>query len=387
MRKCHPDSRLQCGNIRKGTSNIMKDTRFNRFLGIVLSCLFVFSSLVSSPAYVDAAPDAAYPVMKFTSEERALQNEILLAAPEAVVDEQIQKDLESYQQGNSFSLLSRIYYIPEERNQGHVGNCWVWAGTGVMEIALNVQLGITDRLSIQYLDSLYNGGSGDEWAGNGGYASSFADFYDEQQMIISWDNINAYYQDYNSDDSAAIDAGEIATNSGYLLESVDYAQIKTHGVGQQAAIMNIKNILNQDKGVFFSFYLANDNDWNQFYDFWNEESEDFIWNYGFSDGEDWDDEEGAGHAVLCVGYDDSDPDPANHYWIMLNSWGNNQGRPNGLFRVSMYYDYDVADSDGSYNTQWGTIDPTYLGAIQQGIEEASENSDFINSKVVTPAGW
>ena len=33
-----------------------------------------------------------------------------------------------------------------------------------MEIALDVQLGIKDRLSIQYFDSLYNNGEGEDWA-------------------------------------------------------------------------------------------------------------------------------------------------------------------------------------------------------------------------------
>lgn len=44
-----------------------------------------------------------------------------------------------------FSLLEHMYYVPEERDQGvngtfpHCGNCWVWPGTGIMEIALDVQ--------------------------------------------------------------------------------------------------------------------------------------------------------------------------------------------------------------------------------------------------------
>ena len=387
MRNLDGSRRAGCDNILKKTSGVFKNVHLNRLFGIILSCLLVFVSVVSSPVYVDAASHSTFPIMSFTSEERALQNEVLLSAPEAVIDQQIQKDLQSYQQGSSFSLLSYLYYVPEERNQGHIGNCWVWAGTGCMEIALNVQLGIMDRLSVQYLDSLYSDGSGDDWAGNGGTAADFADFYDDQQMIISWANINAYYQDYNSDDSAAVDASEIATNSSYLLDSVDYAQIRTYDVGQETAIMKIKNVLNQNKGVFFAFYLANDEDWNEFYDFWDDESESSIWDYGFSDGEDWDDEEGGGHAVLCVGYDDTDPDPANHYWIMLNSWGVTPERPNGLFRVSMYYDYDAVDADGSYNTEWWTIKPEYLGTVQKGVDVAPSTSDYYHPMNMIPASW
>jgi hypothetical protein len=325
--------------------------------------------------------------MRLTAEERAAHNLMLLNAPAAAIDKQVQRELQSADGGSYFSLLPLLSYIPSERDQGHVGTCWVWAGTGIMEIALNVQLDIMDRLSIQYLDSNYNGGSGDEWAGFGGYAYSFADFYNEQQMIIPWSNINAYYQDYNSTTGAAVAADEIASNPCYLIKSVSYANIETYNVGQAAAITNIKNILNQNKGVLFGFTLANGNYWGQFFDFWDENSESTIWYNNFADGLEFDDASGGAHAVLCVGYDDSDADPVNHCWILLNSWGTADGRPNGLFRIPMYYNYDVADSNGAYNTEWWTIDPVYLGAVVQDAVETSETSDFINPKVITPAIW
>ena len=67
-----------------------------------------------------------------------------------------------------------------------------------------------------------------------------------------------------------------------------------------------------------------------------------------------------GHAVLCVGYDDTDPN--NRYWIMLNSWGAPSNRPSGLFRVSMDMDYDDYMSYGAYDYYafyWQTLSLEY----------------------------
>jgi C1A family cysteine protease len=359
----------------------------NRLFAVALSFLLLFCFIFSFPVTIEAASADNPNIMKLTSREKALQNEIFLSAPEAFIDLQVAKNLQSSEQAGYFDLLSYLYYIPEERDQGHVGTCWVWAGTGCMEIALNVQLGIKDRLSIQYVDSLFNDGKGDDWAGNGGTPADFAGFYNEHQFIISWSNINAEYQDYNSGNSAAVSADKIAVNSGYLLDDVDYAQIRTQGVGDDTAIARIKNILNQNKGIYFAFYLADDEEWREFYDFWKYEPESSIWDKGFSDGKVWNDEEGGGHAVLCVGYDDSDPDPANHYWIMLNSWGTNNGRPNGLFRVSMYDTYDNADSNGDYNSLWWVVEPGYLGAVQKDVDTIPGIPGINNAKDPVPAIW
>ncbi|NLT28338.1 MAG: C1 family peptidase [Dehalococcoidales bacterium] len=387
MRTFRPGSLLHNSDNHQGTSRLFSHIRFNRLFSFILCGLFVFLSVFSSPVNVSALAENTHGVMHFTSEQRALFNEMLLSMPEAEIDRQIQKELQLSEQGSSFSLLSHLYYIPEERHQGHIGNCWVWAGTGCMEIALDVQLGIKERLSIQYFDSLYNGGEGDDWAGNGGHSYYLADFYNEHQFIIPWSNINAFYQDHYSGDSAAISADKIAVNTGYLLESVSSFEIKTHNVAEDTAIMRIKNVLSQNKGIFFSFYLADNEDWNQFGNFWNREAESSIWDYGFSDGKKWNDEEGGGHAVLCVGYDDSDPDPANHYWIMLNSWGITDDRPNGLFRVSMYDTYDDVDSDGYYNTYWQIVEPVYLGALDKGVDVLPEIAGYNNPKGIIPAIW
>ncbi|HOV68165.1 MAG TPA: hypothetical protein PLI31_07370, partial [Methanoregulaceae archaeon] len=68
----------------------------------------------------------------------------------------------------SFSLLPFVPYAPAERDQGAAGTCWVFAGTGCLEVAHVFSAGVLDRLSVQWFDSNYHGGAGPGWAGNGG---------------------------------------------------------------------------------------------------------------------------------------------------------------------------------------------------------------------------
>jgi len=98
--------------------------------------------------------DTTSAIMKAISQASPYRVITRPCAPLAELDAKIPVVLGSY------SLLGQIEYTPSERNQGACGNCWVWAGTSVMEVALNSQEGIKDRLSIQYINSNYNSGSG-----------------------------------------------------------------------------------------------------------------------------------------------------------------------------------------------------------------------------------
>jgi len=77
----------------------------------------------------------------------------------------------------SHDNLPLLTYVTNDRDQANCGNCWVWASTAVMEIALRQQNGISDRLSIQYFNSRYNGGTGVNYACCGGWPSSVDNFY------------------------------------------------------------------------------------------------------------------------------------------------------------------------------------------------------------------
>jgi hypothetical protein len=150
----------------------------------------------------------------------------------------------------------------------------------------------------------------------------------------------------------------ISTSPDYPITSITAETLSTHYVGQAQAIANIKNLLNQNKAVMFGFFMGTQEDWISFVTFWNTKTEDTLWDFDASCGKPYT-SAGGGHAVLCVGYNDNDPN--NSYWIMLNSWGITEDRPNGLFRVDMDVDYNCADDAGEFNLYWQTLDIAFGG--------------------------
>jgi hypothetical protein len=282
-----------------------------------------------------------YPLMKPDKETFLRWVQQYELAPRASIDERLAAAIPP--QG-SLSLLSYLSYVPVERDQGICGNCWVWAGTGCMELALYFQKSITDRLSIQLLNSCDI-----PYACCGGWLSDLARFYTIKRYAVPWANTNAQWQDGGrdcADGSSARSCGSIDTATNYPITSIAAQTINTQGTGQATAISNIKNILSQNKGVWFAFFLPTTADWSTFFTFWNNQSEAAVWDPDTSCGKNEDAGFG-GHAVLVVGYNDDDPN--NKYWIALNSWGTTANRPNGVFRIKMNMNYDCTYKDGGVN--------------------------------------
>ena len=92
-----------------------------------------------------------FPFMHIDSETLLEWKELDEKAPKAP----ILPETKGPSTGSYYSLINHLDYTPGERSQGSCSNCWAWAGTGVMEVALSVEEGIEDRLSIQYLNSFY----------------------------------------------------------------------------------------------------------------------------------------------------------------------------------------------------------------------------------------
>jgi hypothetical protein len=243
----------------------------------------------------------------------------------------------------SVSLLSLLPYIPVERDQGECADCWAWAGTGVIEIANNVQNGVASRLSVQLLNSC-NTTVG---CCQGGWLTNVAQFYSYEGFAVPWTNANAAWTSGNGD--CATTCGSIATKPQYPISSMSVVSIPTWGISQAQAIANIKAALNQNLAVWFGFFMPSPADWDNFDNFWDTQPESAQWT-NFDTGGQWNN--GAGHAVLCVGYDDTDP--AGPTWIMVNSWGTTPNRTNCIFHVSENINYS-----GTYTAD-GTPYPQFL---------------------------
>ena len=318
---------------------------------LLLGILGLFLALCCAGGAWSDESNGPYTIMKPDRETRLRWLHEYEMTPKAYIDKS--RDF-SAMPGGSLSLLSHLQYTPSERNQGSCGNCWAWAGTGAMGIAMDVQENILDRLSVQFISSCNTAKS----CCKGGWLSDLTQFYTAEGYTIPWSNTNASWQ--NGDGNCNVDCSSIGASPNYAIDSIVAETIKTHGVGQAQAIANIKNVLNQNKAVWFAFFLATKADWDTFRNFFNAQAETVTINMDYGCDHTWVDDDGGGHAVLCVGYNDDDPE--NSYWIMLNSWGTAGGvRPNGTFRLDMDMDYDCKYNDDGWfwSYYWETLNVSF----------------------------
>jgi hypothetical protein len=312
-----------------------------------------------------------YPIMKVDIETLKKWEEDYSNAKKAYIDPKLEHEIKKTEE---FSILDLVDYDPIERDQGRCSNCWAWPCTSILEIALYIQEDIFNRLSVQYINSCgYHVGVD---CCEGGNINIFTNFYRWSDMAIPWSNENANFKDRLA--RCITDCESISTIPNYPISSIYTLTIETHEIPEDEAILNIKNILHQQKGIYFSWVLP-DMDYRDDFsgDFWSHDNEDDIYDLDWACGNEYIEGEGGGHAVLLVGYNDEEGEE-NDYWIMLNSWGTTSRRPNGLFRVNMHMDYDctyVYNEREYYSFDFETINVTF------GSEEGAPNPPLIEGPI------
>ena len=250
-------------------------------------------------------------------------------------------------------LLPLLTYNPVTRDQGSCRNGWVWAATGAANIALAVDSGIYNELSVQYLNSLMNdGGITGPFACDGGFPSTFVNFYlgpDSEEKMIPVTNGNATFADGNGGQPGGwqswgqgfksnIPGTDIEKDPYYPVSSMETG-ILNPLISQGIFITQMKALLASDVPLVMSFYLPDATAWAEFHQFW-EGPDEVLFPLDAYNGIPYDIRNGAGgHTALIVGYNTTDPDPAHHYWTVLNSWGVTADRPQGTFRIPMYMNY------------------------------------------------
>mgnify|MGYP001146459568 CR=1 FL=1 len=335
--------------MRKGIFDMKKG-----WLAVTL-CLVLVFSVVGGLATESARADDGDKTCTFMHPDRETLEKWIEAYNTAPVAYIGKERVGIHSPRGSVSLLNHLEYTPAERDQGYCGNCWAWAGTGCLGIELDIQEEIKKRLSVQYINSCEYGVIRKQCC-EGGWLGDLADFYTATQKAIPWSNTNANWQ--SGDGSCGPACDFICTDPNYPISSINDATITTQTVNQATAIANIKYVLNQNKAIWFAFYLPNSTAWDDFGNFWWYSDESVIYDIDKFCGTPYDFDGGGGHAVLCVGYNDEDPD--NSYWIMLNSWGTGflSNRPNGLFRINMDMNYSCVNPP-YYSFYWQTLNITW----------------------------
>lgn len=286
------------------------------------------------------------------------------------------------------SVLDHLHYTPRLREQTPTGTCWIWASTAMMSIYFDRQFDgdpkLQEGLSVQFLASnAYMVGSN---LNAGGHVGKTKAFYDMVGYAIPSSNTGALWDTefaVGETRPYAIASGTPWSGTGdtcFPIESIDIMQVRTWDVAQAEAVKNLKSVLDAGYPVGLLYFLPTTKDWDVFDAFWVKEPVDKIIDMDYAKGHEWD-MGGCGHWVVLVGYNDSDPDPKNHYWVLLNTHSSTvlETRPDVTFRMSMYVDYGAQFTGNPdpipYLYNWVVMETRFAGrnspAPPKGLESVS----------------
>jgi C1A family cysteine protease len=250
------------------------------------------------------------PVSSLSKEERKKYLGLLL--PDTTDKKRIRKyspKLRSRSLPSSFDWRDNNgNYVTSVKNQGGCGSCWAFATTAGIESQILITYGshTETNLSEQIVVSCSDAGSC-----SGGYLSLVSDFLRD----TGTNSENCYA--YSATDGNCNDACSGWQNSSSTIDSWSYVVW-----GETATVSLIKNAIYENGPLVSAFDVYED-----FY-YYNSGVYTYVWGQYLG-----------GHAILIVGWDDS-----NSAFIIKNSWGIDWGE-SGYFRIA----YSEVDGD----TQFG----------------------------------
>lgn len=260
-------------------------------------------------------------------------------------------------------------------DQGYCGNCWVWACTAAVAQSYKVFSGKDVPISVQFFNSNYaDGNIGQEkphkWACTGGFPWLFTDSYndglnqsyDGGPFVVPLSNSNAGFADggispINMESLTTIrPKEEISTTPNLKFRSMTAKRLL---VGRNlddhvGVIDNLTEVVAEGKVIVYVIFWPDQPHISNFRIIWDNVDESTLYNPSPMDGLEWNG--GTSHLMAIVGYNKTDPDPENWYWIVQNSWGTSSNRPEGQLRLPMEMNYNASfvDRDGSVE-RWYTI--------------------------------
>jgi hypothetical protein len=197
------------------------------------------------------------------------------------------------------NLLPLLHHVPADRKQGVCSNCYAWAATAALEVAMNVKYGIKDRLSIQYFNTIYKplapGDAASPCCANN--FSAVLDTYLGSRMMIPWANPHAGFKDHDLPCAGAYPGRPaIGLLPHYRIRALGAQELGTRLWSDEDIIAEVMHHLSQRRAIIFKT---------------------------------------GGHYVTLVGYDARDPDPAKHLWRVLDSAGASSAMPEGVYGLPM----------------------------------------------------
>jgi len=360
-------------------------------------------SSATAPELGSSQSSRPHPIMHpdFATREQWRANHRTL--PHAAISAAVQHRLTASAQASlptSTNLLPYMTFTPSAWDQGNCGSCWTFASTAMLEVAMAYNYGIKDQLSVQFFQDNTN-----SYSCLGGDLTMFTTWYNKAGILVPLSNAGAGYVDGATNQyclGPLDNANNLLPSSkpNYPITLVTPAKIDNTTLNQSQMITAMKAAINQGQAIGFSFF-TDFGDSGGFYDFWDNKPETALWTNPF-DNATYNAASWGGHMVAIMGYDDSDPNPANNYWIVQNQWGVSTNRPNGQFRMPMTMDYAARLTDGvntyfayTFETLTLTMTPAapaaptvFVGAAPTGISQGQPlSTSAVVGQQLMMAAW